>query len=121
MTDPQLNESCFCAPPNYTIGYTNLDSFAAPASTTILHSEYTAVNIDDVVKAQIHLDKEQQIELASVLTNFQELFSGKLGCYPGYKAHLELLPNAHHPTTNHTLSLEYINKFSKQNLNPYAM
>ena len=95
LTDPQLNESCFCAPPNYTIGYTNLDSFAAPASTTILHSEYTAVNIDDVVKAQIHLNTEQQTELASVLTNFQQLFSGKLGCYPGYKAHLKLLPNAH--------------------------
>ena len=53
------------------------------------------MNIDDVVKAQIHLNKEQQAELASVQTNFQQLFSGKLGCYPGYKAHLELLPNAH--------------------------
>ena len=52
------------------------------------------MNINDVVQAQTHLTHHQQQGLASVLTNFQPLFSGKLGCYPGYKAHLELLPNA---------------------------
>ena len=94
ITDAQLAETSFCALPDFNIGHTEFDSFAAPAATTIRQSEYSKVNINDVVQAQTHLTHRQQQELASVLTNFQPLFSGKLGCYPGYKAHLELLPNA---------------------------
>ena len=94
ITDAQLAETSFCALPDFNIGYTEYDSFAAPAASTILQSKYSEVNINDVVQAQTHLTHHQQQGLASVLTNFQPLFSGKLGCYPGYKAHLELLPNA---------------------------
>ena len=94
ITDAQLAETSFCALPDFNIGYTEYDSFAAPAASAILQSKYSEVNINDIVQAQTHRTHHQQQGLASVLTNFQLLFSGKLGCYPGYKAHLELLQNA---------------------------
>jgi hypothetical protein len=40
------------------------------------------------------LTNSQQDELKQVLRGYKQLFSGKLGCYPGYKVHLELLENA---------------------------
>ena len=66
LTDPQLNETPFCALPDFTIGHIDLDSFAAPASTTILKSRYSAINIQDVVKAQVHLTEQQQQDLDAI-------------------------------------------------------
>ena len=39
ITDAQLAETSFCALPDFNIGHTEFDSFAAPAATTIRQSE----------------------------------------------------------------------------------
>ncbi len=48
----------------------------------------------EVAKAQKHLTPEQQDDLASLLSKYTKLFSGKLGLYPNKKLHFELMPNA---------------------------
>jgi hypothetical protein len=64
------------------------------ASVDIKSSKYEKVDTDYVAKQQKHLTPSQQIELANVLKNYKHLFSGKLGCYPGYQVHLELNDDA---------------------------
>jgi hypothetical protein len=67
------------------------DSFAMQMSTReILSSKYDKVETNDVAQQQHHLSQRQRDDLAGVLQNFSTLFSGKLGCYPHQKVHLEL-------------------------------
>lgn len=63
-------------------------------SNVILHSKYESVDPLDVARQQKHLTKRQQDDLAKVLSRFDKLFSGKLGCYPYHKVHLDLKPDA---------------------------
>jgi hypothetical protein len=63
-------------------------------SVNIMRSKYESVDIDEVARQQKRLSKSQQDDLARILREYTQLFSCKLGCYPGYKVHLELLENA---------------------------
>jgi hypothetical protein len=56
--------------------------------------KYELVDTEEVARQQKHLTNLQQDELAQVLRGYKQLFSDKLGCYPGYKVHLELIENA---------------------------
>jgi hypothetical protein len=56
----------------------------------ILESKYNRVNIDEAAEQQVHLNEKQRKDLATLLWQFQPLFSGKLGCYPNATVHLEL-------------------------------
>jgi hypothetical protein len=60
----------------------------------ILESKYDKVSTDEVAQQQEHLSQRQRQQLASLLSEFTMLFSGKLGCYPHAKVHLELMPEA---------------------------
>jgi hypothetical protein len=67
-------------------------------SKTILHSKYEAINTEEVAEQQKHLSQRQRKDLAKILGKYTKLFSGKLGCYPHRKVHLELVKDAK-PTT----------------------
>ena len=60
----------------------------------IKESKYERVATDDVASQQKHLSPSQRRDLAKLLHKFDRLFSGKLGCYPHQKVHLDLLPEA---------------------------
>ncbi|KAG7355485.1 reverse transcriptase RNA-dependent DNA polymerase [Nitzschia inconspicua] len=71
------------------------DSFSSQmGSKEILSSKYDQVDTTEAAQQQTHLPQRQRNELADVLKHFTLLFSGKLGCYPHYKVHLELDENA---------------------------
>jgi hypothetical protein len=75
----------------------DFDEWIESHSTTtvnIKESKYGKVDTDYAAKQQIHLTPEQQVDLAEVLKDYTPLFNGKLGCYPGYKVHLELNADA---------------------------
>ena len=59
-------------------------------SKTILHSKYEKVDPQEVANKQVHLTEEQRNDLSNLFAKFDKLFSGKLGCYPHRKVHLEL-------------------------------
>jgi hypothetical protein len=63
-------------------------------SKDILHSKYEAVNTNEVAAQQTHLSASQRQDLAKLFTSFSKLFSGRLGCYPHRKVHLELKEGA---------------------------
>ena len=63
-------------------------------STRILHSKYDGVNTVEAARQRKHLMPSQRQELAALFTKFDKLFSGKLGCYPHCKVHLELKDGA---------------------------
>jgi hypothetical protein len=67
---------------------------AHSAVVDIKGSKYEKVDTDYATKQQKHLTPSQQTDLAEVLRDYTSLFSGKLGCYPGYKVHLELNTDA---------------------------
>jgi hypothetical protein len=60
-----------------------------------------------VAEQQTHLSTSQRQELAQLLVQFPKLFSGKLGCFPNKKFHLELQTGAKpfhcclHPVLKH--------------------
>ena len=81
----------------------------------IKESKYEKVDTDYAAKQQIHLNESQQSDLAYVLKDFTKLFSGKLGCYPGHKVHLELEENAQPCHTRPYPVPENHKRFSKQN------
>jgi hypothetical protein len=64
------------------------------ALVDIKGSKYEREDTDYATKQQKHLTPSQQTDLAEVLRDYTSLFSGKLGCYPGYKVHLEFDTNA---------------------------
>jgi hypothetical protein len=68
----------------------SMDTFV----TRILDSSYEAVSINEVVDKQQHLTDGQKQDLTKLLSKFTKLFSGKLGCYPFWKIHLDLLDGA---------------------------
>ena len=73
----------------------SFDSFSTQQGVKeILASKYDEVATYEVAQRQQHLSQRQREELGSVLSDFTNLFSGKLGCYPHTKVHLELLPDA---------------------------
>jgi hypothetical protein len=74
-TRPEVGLDC------YTIQLTSKD---------ILASKYDQVDVQTMAQKQEHLTQRQRMELGQLLTNFTTLFSGKLGCYPHAKVHLEL-------------------------------
>lgn len=63
-------------------------------SNVILHSKYEAVDPHEVARQQKHLTEVQQQELGTLLAKYDKLFSGKLGCYPNRKLHLEVKEGA---------------------------
>ncbi|KAG7343340.1 reverse transcriptase RNA-dependent DNA polymerase [Nitzschia inconspicua] len=66
----------------------------AIGSKEILASKYDQVSTEEVAQQQRHLPQRQRTDLAAILQQFTTLFSGKLGCYPHHKVHLELSDNA---------------------------
>lgn len=73
----------------------DVDSYTTQLGTReILESKYDEVDTDAVAAQQTHLTPLQRRLLAKELKQFTKLFSGKLGCYPHTKVHLELTPDA---------------------------
>jgi hypothetical protein len=62
-------------------------------SQTIHGSLYEQVNIYDVASQQAYLPCNKLSELEQMLLQYPKLFSGKLGCYPYHKVHLDLKPD----------------------------
>jgi hypothetical protein len=69
---------------------TETPSLGGYKSKTIHGLLYEPVNAHDVAMQQGHLSDAQQSDLACVLSRCKKLFSGRLGCYPHCKVHLEL-------------------------------
>jgi hypothetical protein len=63
-------------------------------SKIIESSLYEQHDPHHVAKQHTHLSTSQRQELAQLLARFPKLFSGKLGCFPNKKVHLELQPDA---------------------------
>ena len=63
-------------------------------AAALKEAKYDETSPDEVAKLQTHLTKEQQSQLATVLSKYSKLFSNKLDVYPYQKVHLELLPNS---------------------------
>lgn len=75
-------------------------SFFIGQTTKILEAKYEAIDLDQVVASQRHLNSQQQRELHQILNQYGDLFngnlarSGRLGTYLGPKVHLELIEGA---------------------------
>ena len=67
-----------------------IDSF----TSEILQADYKSVDTGEVAREQTHLTKDQQKDLTKLLSEFKQLFSGKLGKYEGKKVHLEVEKDA---------------------------
>ena len=63
-------------------------------SKTILSSKYDEIETDKIAQQQKHLSQRQRKDLAKLLRKYTKLFSGKLGCYPHRKVHLDLKDGA---------------------------
>lgn len=66
------------------------DSF----TSEILQADYKSVDTGEVAHEQTHLTKDQQKDLTKLLSEFKQLFNGKLGKYKGEKVHLEVEKDA---------------------------
>ena len=62
-------------------------------ATKILDALYEDMTIEEVVKLNDHLTKEQQSDLVKVLEKYPNVFSTELGLYPHRKFHIELEEN----------------------------
>ena len=60
----------------------------------ILAAKYDVANVDEVADAQTYLTLLQRKQLKHLFRQFLKLFSGKLGCYPHRKIHLDVVDNA---------------------------
>ncbi len=82
------------------VSESEVDSFSTQLGTKeILAAKYERADTIEVAKQQQHLTLEQQEQLSEVLQRYSTLFSGKLGCYPGRKVHLDYdtaAPPFHH-------------------------
>ena len=58
--------------------------------SSLLESKYEKADTMAVAYSQKHLTTQQQHDLAKLRSHFPQLFSGKLGCYPYKKVHLEI-------------------------------
>ena len=61
--------------------------------TSILPSLYEKHDPQAIAQQCIHLDHDQQCQLAHLLTKFSTLFNGELKVYPHQKLHLEVDPS----------------------------
>jgi hypothetical protein len=59
-------------------------------SKNIKSSLYEQNDPHHVAKQQTYLSTSQRQELAKLLVRFPTCFSGRLGCFPNKKVHLEL-------------------------------
>lgn len=72
-----------------------VDSLSGYKTTgAIKHSKYEYVDAEAVASQQNHLSQTQRRDLAKILSIYQRLFSGKPGCYPHKKVHIDLMPGA---------------------------
>jgi hypothetical protein len=91
LTDPVACQThCYFYNDDSHFDQNNLNCF----DIALLESKYEAVDIYHVAKQQLHLDQKKQNDLAEVLSNYQLLFNGKLGCFKGPKVHHELTSDA---------------------------
>jgi len=60
-------------------------------ASEIQESKYEQVSVRKVALQQHHLTQQQCQELALVLQQYPDLFSGKLGLYPYRKIHFDLV------------------------------
>ena len=70
------------------------DCFDSFLSHPILDPLYERVDTKTVVEKQQHLTKEQQADLAAVLSRHAKLFDGTLGKYPHKKMHIDVIDGA---------------------------
>ena len=68
--------------------------FECFAASPILERKYQKVTATEVASKQEHLSESERTKLEDMLSNFEEVFDGKLGCYPHQKVHLELVQGA---------------------------
>ena len=61
-------------------------------SKTIRESKYKQANIPEVCMKQTHMSQSNRNDLQKVLSQFPDLFNGKLGKYQGKKVHLDVEP-----------------------------
>ena len=67
---------------------------ANASNMEIKAANYSKVDIADVVNKQTHLSAEQREQLQELLSQFPNLFSGKLGRWPGGTIHLDIQEGA---------------------------
>jgi hypothetical protein len=94
-----LDMSISMKPQNYWSKEDNLDCMILEEAdddylAEIKPSKYESIDPRKVVKEQNHLNEEQKQDILSILCRYDKLFSGRLGCYPYKKVHLELKENA---------------------------
>jgi len=87
ITDSEAHDAFFASQnePKTIVDHESHATFTATKSTF--------VEIDDVIDQQTHLTQSQREQLLEVLSRRTKLFSGKLGCYPHRKFHIDLKPN----------------------------
>jgi len=66
------------------------DCFDSFLAQPILDPLYEQVSTEFVAEQQKHLTKEQQADLAAVLSKHEKLFDGTLGKYPHKKVHIDV-------------------------------
>ena len=71
----------------------DIGSECYPASP-ILEQKYQNVTAKEVASKQEHLSESERTKLEDMLSNYEEVFDSKLGCYPRQKVHLELIDGA---------------------------
>ena len=64
------------------------------AASPILERKYQKVTAKEVASKQEHLSDSERRKMEAMLSNYEEVFDGKLGCYPHQKVHLELINGA---------------------------
>ena len=59
------------------------------SASPILERKYQKVTASEVASKQEHLSESERTKLEDMLSNSEEVFDGKLGCYPHQKVHLK--------------------------------
>ena len=87
------------------------------SASPVLKRKYQKVTASEVASKQEHLFESERTKLEDMLSNFEEVFDGKLGCYPHQKVHLELIDGAQ-PFCKKAYSVAHTNeKLFKDELN----
>ena len=66
-----------------------LDSYA---TTEILGAKYDKADLEEVVRNQTYLNRNQQEDLHGLFEQHKKLFDGTLGVYPHKKLHIDHVP-----------------------------